>query len=63
VILTPFHERFTSEENMNKMVGMIPQGRPGTVDEVAGVIAFLASKDAGHIIGESIEVNGGMLMD
>lgn len=63
VILTPFHERFTNEENMKKMVGMIPQGRPGTPAEIAGVIAFLASKDAGHIVGESIEINGGMLMD
>ncbi len=63
VILTPFHERFTNEENMKKMVSMIPQGRAGTADEIAGVIAFLASKDASHIVGESIEVNGGMLMD
>jgi 3-oxoacyl-[acyl-carrier protein] reductase len=63
VILTPFHERFTNDENMKKMVSMIPQGRAGTADEIAGVIAFLASKDASHIVGESIEVNGGMLMD
>ena len=63
VILTPFHERFTNDENMNKMVSMIPQGRAGSVEEISGVIAFLASQDASHIIGESIEVNGGMLMD
>lgn len=63
VILTPFHEQFTNDENMKKMVSMIPQGRAGTADEIAGVIAFLASKDASHIVGESIEVNGGMLMD
>ncbi len=63
VILTPFHERFTSDELMTKMVGNIPQGRAGTPDEISGVIAFLASSDASHIIGESIEVNGGMWMD
>ncbi|MCB9383911.1 MAG: 3-oxoacyl-ACP reductase FabG [Bryobacterales bacterium] len=63
VILTPFHERFSSQERMNAMVAQIPQGRAGTPDECAGVIAFLASPTAAHIVGESIEVNGGMLMD
>jgi 3-oxoacyl-[acyl-carrier protein] reductase len=63
VILTPFHERFSSEERMKAMVSMIPQGRAGTPEECAGVIAFLASPAASHIVGESIEVNGGMLMD
>ena len=63
VILTPFHERFSSEERMNAMVSTIPQGRAGVPAETAGVIAFLASDSASHIVGESIEVNGGMLMD
>jgi 3-oxoacyl-[acyl-carrier protein] reductase len=63
VILTPFHERFSSEERMKAMVSTIPQGRAGVPDEISGVIAFLASDAASHIVGESIEVNGGMLMD
>ena len=63
VILTPFHETFTSEERLKAMVAMIPQGRPGAAEEIAGVIVFLASDAASHIIGESIEINGGMLMD
>ncbi len=63
VILTPFHERFSNEERMRAMVSQIPQGRAGTGDEISGVIAFLASDRASHIVGESIEVNGGMLMD
>ncbi len=63
VILTPFHERFSSAERMRDMVSQIPQGRAGNPDEVARVIAFLASEAASHIVGESIEVNGGMLMD
>jgi len=63
VILTPFHERFSSEERMNAMVSTIPQGRAGVPNEIAGVVAFLASDAATHIVGESIEVNGGMLMD
>lgn len=63
VILTPFHERFSNEERMRAMVSQIPQGRAGRSEEVAGVIVFLASEAAAHIVGESIEVNGGMLMD
>jgi len=63
VILTPFHEAFTTEERMKAMVAMIPQGRAGTAEEIARVIAFLASDAASHIVGESIEVNGGMLME
>lgn len=63
VIRTPFHERFSSEQRMREMVSQIPQGRAGESEEVAGVIAFLASAAASHIVGESVEVNGGMLMD
>ena len=63
VILTPFHERFSSEERMNAMVSQIPQGRAGQSAEVANVIAFLAGDESSHIVGESIEINGGMLMD
>lgn len=63
VILTPFHERFSSADRMSEMVSQIPQGRAGEADEVARVIAFLASDAASYMIGESVEVNGGMLMD
>ena len=63
VILTPLHERFSSAARMRDMVSQIPQGRAGEAAEVASVIAFLASDAASHIVGESIEVNGGMLMD
>jgi len=34
----------------------------GTPDEVARVIAFLASDDASYVTGETIEINGGMFM-
>lgn len=37
----------------------IPQGRFGEPEECGGVAAFLASKDAGHITGETIVINGG----
>jgi 3-oxoacyl-[acyl-carrier protein] reductase len=37
-------------------------GRVGTSEEIATVIAFLASDAAAYITGETIEVNGGQLM-
>jgi 3-oxoacyl-[acyl-carrier protein] reductase len=40
----------------------IPLGRVGDADEVAGVIAFLASPDASYITGTTVHVNGGVWM-
>ncbi len=63
VIDTPFHERFSTREMMDRFIAAIPQHRPGTSEEVAKVIAFLVSDDAGYVLGECVEVNGGLLMD
>jgi 3-oxoacyl-[acyl-carrier protein] reductase len=63
VIATPFHERFTAPEVFQKFIATIPQQRAGASAEVARVIAFLASDDASHMIGEAVEINGGLLMD
>ena len=62
VIQTPLHDRATSPDQMRKLVSQIPQGRTGTPRETAEVIAFLASPGASYIVGESIEVNGGLMM-
>ena len=63
VIATPFHERHTTPELMAKLVANIPDGRAGTSEEIADVILFLVSPAARYIQGETVEVNGGMLMD
>ncbi|HEX8268218.1 MAG TPA: SDR family oxidoreductase [Pyrinomonadaceae bacterium] len=63
VIDTPFHETFSTPEAMQNFKNMIPMGRVGTSAEVAKVIAFLASDAASYLCGETIEINGGMLMD
>jgi len=63
VIDTPYHEQFSSPEMMKNYVNAIPLGRVGNSDDVAKVIAFLASDASGYLVGETIEVNGGMYMD
>ncbi len=63
VIDTPFHERYSSPEQMKSMVATIPQGRPGTSQECVGAYLFLASEAlSGYVVGQIIEVNGGQLM-
>jgi meso-butanediol dehydrogenase / (S,S)-butanediol dehydrogenase / diacetyl reductase len=42
------------------MVARIPLGRLETPDDVAGVVSFLASPDAGYLTGQSLVVDGGM---
>ena len=48
---------------MKNYVNAIPLGRVGNSEDVAKVIAFLASDASGYLVGETIEVNGGMYMD
>ena len=45
------------EDNLKKLV---PLGRFGEADEVAALVAFLASKDSSYITGETISINGGL---
>ena len=40
----------------------IPMKRGGTPEDVAGLVTFLASKDAGYITGQTINVDGGLIM-
>jgi len=50
------------EKVREELLGQIPAGRYGTVDDVAAAVNFLASDNAGYITGQVIHVNGGMFM-
>lgn len=54
--------RELSEEQRNALIGHVPAGRFGSVDDIAAAVAFLASPRAGYITGETLHVNGGMFM-
>ena len=45
-----------------KMKSSIPLGRLGTPNDVANLVCFLASDDAGYITGQTFNVDGGMVM-
>ena len=62
VIDTPMQRRVSAVERLARIEEQIPIGRLGTAGECAYVIAFLASEAASYIVGETIEVNGGLLM-
>ena len=62
IIATPFHDAFSTPEMLRNFVATIPLGRVGAPKECATVIAFLASDASSYLIGETIEINGGMLM-
>ncbi len=47
-------------EAREEIAKQIPLGRPGTVEDVAGVVKFLASDSAAYITGQTIHVSGGM---
>ena len=63
VVMTPFHERFSTPEVLEAIRKTIPMERLGTPEETVGAYLFLASDQlSGYITGQVIEVNGGQLM-
>jgi len=51
-----------NDEVKEKMKSSIPLGRLGTPDDVANLVCFLASDEAGYITGQTFNVDGGMVM-
>jgi NAD(P)-dependent dehydrogenase (short-subunit alcohol dehydrogenase family) len=61
VVITPLTASFRPE-HMERVVETIPLGRPSQPEEIAKVIVFLASDDAGYVTGASLDANGGIFM-
>ncbi|MFO0456476.1 MAG: 3-oxoacyl-[acyl-carrier-protein] reductase, partial [Alphaproteobacteria bacterium] len=51
-----------SEEQAKRITDNIPSGRFGTPDDVAAGVVFLASDAASYITGQTLHINGGLLM-
>ena len=49
-------------ETVTSLTASIPLARLGRSDEVAGLIAYLASDEAGYVTGSTFDINGGSLM-
>jgi 3-oxoacyl-[acyl-carrier protein] reductase len=54
--------RALSETQRAAYLSQIPLGRFGAAEEVAHTVAFLASREAGYITGQTLHVNGGLYM-
>ena len=63
VITTPYHDEYSTAEARKMFANNTPLKREGTPEEVAYGVLFLASEQASFIIGETLEINGGLLMD
>lgn len=61
MIATKFHDDFTKPEVRQRVAGMTPLGREGKAEEVATLVAFLASQDASFVNGANVDINGGIL--
>lgn len=57
-----FHEKYSSRQMLESVIAQTPAGKLGTNEEIADCIQFLCSDGAAYIIGQTIEINGGMYM-
>ena len=49
-------------ELVRKVIEVVPMGRPGTMEEIASMVAYLGSREAAFVTGQVISVNGGTTM-
>jgi meso-butanediol dehydrogenase/(S,S)-butanediol dehydrogenase/diacetyl reductase len=61
-ILSTEEKTYAKGELMAEWVGNIPMRRAGKPEDVAGLVAFLASEDAAYLTGQAINIDGGLIM-
>lgn len=57
-----FHAKYSTRQMLDGVITQTPAGKLGTNEEIADCIQFLLSPGAAYIIGQTIEINGGMYM-
>ncbi|MDT0605465.1 SDR family NAD(P)-dependent oxidoreductase [Croceitalea rosinachiae] len=60
LIRTKFHDDFTKDEIRAKVAASTPLRKEGSADEVADLVAYLASDEASFVTGNNIDINGGL---
>lgn len=61
--VTPINDDWTSDPEKRAVVeSHIPMGRAGTTEEMAAVVAFLASDEAAYITGQTLFIDGGLTL-
>ncbi len=60
LIGTKFHDDFTKDEVRTKVASGTPLRREGNADEVADLVAYLASDEASFVTGNNVDINGGL---
>src|SRR5262249_17932493 len=60
-IKTPMTEALT-EKQVEAIAGAIPAAKFGVPEDIAAAVVFLASQEAAYITGETMHINGGMVM-
>jgi 3-oxoacyl-[acyl-carrier protein] reductase len=60
-IVTPMTDKL-NEKQREVVLAKVPANRAGTPEEVAAAVLFLASNEAAYVTGQTLHVNGGMVM-
>ena len=60
MIDTDFHNIFSKPEVRKHVAGITPLKREGASEDVANLVAYLASDEAAFITGANVDINGGL---
>ncbi len=59
LIETEIHDDTGDKERLKKLVGLVPQGRVGTAEEVGEAVLWLLSPSASYVTGTHVDISGG----